>query len=302
MAMAVRNPKARHLIQVTVVVSMCCLLIVAQQSSSAPAAPAPALPPSTLCIPKERDALLVLKAGLTDPGNYLSFWQAGQDCCRWSGVQCSNQTGHVVKLQINSKASGTNQLVGTIGGEVSSSLLSLRHLQQLDLSWNNFGGRPIPELIGAIRSLRYLDLSYSNFGGRIPPHLGNLSNLLELTIYNEEASQSLYSPDLAWVSHLEKLQTLSMYRVNLSTVIDWVHAINMVPSLLHLYLDSCRLQNIIPPHRMSTSRTLSTSISVPTHLIRLSEPRTCSGIYQVYKPFRLLTAESKVLSLTQLVT
>jgi hypothetical protein len=108
----------------------------------------------------------------------------------------------------------------------------------LDLSWNNFGGRPIPELIGAIRSLRYLDLSYSNFGGRIPPHLGNLSNLLELTIYNEEASQSLYSPDLAWVSYLEKLQTRSMYRVNLSTVIDWIHAINMVPSLLHLYLDS----------------------------------------------------------------
>lgn len=220
--MAMDPKMARHLIQVAVILWMCCILVVAQQGSSAPAAPAPAPapapPPSTPCIPRERDALLVLKAGLTDPGgNYLSSWQAGQDCCQWSGVQCNNQTGHVVMLQINSKAPGANEFVGTVGGEVSSSLLALRHLQALDLSWNNFGGRPIPEFIGAITSLRYLDLSYSNFGGRIPPHLGNLSNLLELTLSNSEASQSLYSPDLAWVSRLGKLQSLSMYGVNLSS-------------------------------------------------------------------------------------
>ncbi|KAJ1284181.1 hypothetical protein BS78_03G185600 [Paspalum vaginatum] len=57
----------------------------------------------------------------------------------------------------------------------------------------------------------------------------------------------MYSPDLDWLSQLGKLQSLSMARVNLSTMLDWTHSINMLPSLSSLYLYSCGLQNTNPP-------------------------------------------------------
>ena len=125
------------------------------RSSSAPAVPAlwPPPPPSapgagdTLCFPRERDALLAFKAGLTDPTNYLSSWRADEDCCRWMGVGCSNQTGHVIKLQVNGYNYDT-LVEGNIGGEINPSLLTLRHLKHLDLSSNYFGGRSIPQFIG----------------------------------------------------------------------------------------------------------------------------------------------------------
>ncbi|KAK1642955.1 hypothetical protein QYE76_060760 [Lolium multiflorum] len=180
--------------------------------------------PVTLCIPRERDALLAIKARLIDPSNYLSSWRGEDDCCQWVGVKCSNRTGHVVKLQI-SYSTGNG-----IGGEINSSLLDLQHLKHLDLSSNDFGGKPIPEFIGSLKSLTHLLLSSSNFGGRIPPHLGNLSNLISLDLsYQLESCHSL---DLAWVSNLRKLQHLNMSKVDLRTVVDWTHVVNMIPCLL----------------------------------------------------------------------
>ncbi|KAM0925085.1 hypothetical protein ACQ4PT_004436 [Festuca glaucescens] len=232
------------LVRVLIILMTCFLLF----HRSSPAALAPTPPASTLCIPRERDALRDFKAGLNDSGNILSSWR-GADCCRWKGVGCSNRTGHVVALRINSPSYSYD--FGTMGGEIRSSLLSLRHLKQLDLSNNNFGGQPIPELIGALRSLTDLDLSYSNFGGRIPPHIGNLSNLLSLQLnYNyflPEIQAMPHSHDLTWVSGLRKLQVLSMSGVDLSAAVDGFQAVNMLPGLIDLDLSSCGLQNTITP-------------------------------------------------------
>jgi hypothetical protein len=52
------------------------------------------------CIEEERQALLKFKQGLIDDANLLSSWGSQEDCCKWKGIECSNQTGHVIKLDL----------------------------------------------------------------------------------------------------------------------------------------------------------------------------------------------------------
>jgi hypothetical protein len=126
------------------------------------------------CYPHEREALLAFKKGITDePAGLLHSWNQGEeDCCKWSGIRCSNWTGHVIGLHLGGTAA-------ILVGQISPSLLSLRHLEHLDLSWNNLttptGG--VPEFFGLLRNLRYLNLSYMSFTGMVPSSLGNLSKL-----------------------------------------------------------------------------------------------------------------------------
>ncbi|KAM0895509.1 hypothetical protein ACQ4PT_023778 [Festuca glaucescens] len=147
----------RSLARVAMILTTCSLLF--GRSSLAPAST------GTLCIPRERDALLDFKAGLTDPGNFLSSWQ-GANCCQWKGVECSNGTGHVVTLRVSTGFYSPE----LIGGEIRPSLLTLQHLDWLDLSENDFGGKPIPKFIGNLRSLTYLILSLQFRRSDSSPH------------------------------------------------------------------------------------------------------------------------------------
>nr|CAB3463360.1 unnamed protein product [Digitaria exilis] len=196
------------------------------------------------CAPHERDALLAFRASFTD-GKYLSSWR-GEDCCQWNGVHCSNLTRRVVELQIR-HSRVANSSIGFRGGQMNSSLLGLQHLRSLDLSYNDFNGMPVPEFIGGLTNLRYLYLSYSNFGGRVPPQLGNLSRLLHLDLgfsnvntYYASVSD-IHSDDLTWLSRLTKLHYLDLTKVNLSTVVDWAHVVNKLPSLVTLKMRLCCL-------------------------------------------------------------
>uniref|UniRef100_A0A0E0MGD3 non-specific serine/threonine protein kinase n=1 Tax=Oryza punctata TaxID=4537 RepID=A0A0E0MGD3_ORYPU len=206
-------------------------------------------PPAAIgnCKPRERDALLAFKEGIiNDPAGLLSSWRRGQlqDCCRWRGVRCSNLTGHVVKLRLrNDHADVGTALVGEIG----HSLISLEHLKYLDLSMNNLAGSTgqVPEFLGSFRSMRYLNLSGIMFTGMVPPQLGNLSNLRYLDLSGVRLSgmvSFLYISDASWLAHLSNLQHLNLNGVNLSTILDWPHALNMIPSLKFLSLSSCSLQ------------------------------------------------------------
>ena len=89
------------------------------------------------CVDNEREALLAFKARLLDPDDLLSAWRREEvdDCCKWSGVTCDNQTGHVTMLHLM-----CDYYTGGVGGEISLSLLNLTYLNHLDLSFYSFHG------------------------------------------------------------------------------------------------------------------------------------------------------------------
>ncbi|KAL6350112.1 hypothetical protein AAG906_004050 [Vitis piasezkii] len=169
------------------------------------------------------------------PSGWLSSW-VGADCCKWKGVDCNNQTGHVVKVDLKSGGDFSR-----LGGEISDSLLDLKHLNYLDLSFNDFQGIPIPNFLGSFERLRYLNLSHAEFGGMIPPHLGNLSQLRYLDL---NGGYPMRVSNLNWLSGLSSLKYLDLGYVNLSkATTNWMQAVNMLPFLLELHLSHCELSH-----------------------------------------------------------
>ena len=171
------------------------------------------------------------------------------------GVVCHNVTSHVHQLHLRSFPPPSYDYSTDVdtcdakieayerskfGDKITPSLLDLKHLNYLDLSYNNFNGTQIPKFLGSMGSLRYLNLSNAGFGGVIPYHLGNLSNLHYLNL----ESNGLYVNNLQWLSGLPLLQHLDMSYVNLSMAFDWLQVINKHSSLLELRLSNCTLRYI----------------------------------------------------------
>ncbi|THG21103.1 hypothetical protein TEA_020177 [Camellia sinensis var. sinensis] len=210
------------------------------------------------CIEKDRQALLILKQGLVDDYGRLSSWRSEAekaDCCRWRGVHCSNQTGHVTMLDLGGLPI-TEASANPLRGNISSSLVELQHLNYLDLSNNNFGGSRIPEFIGSLSNLQHVDLSYAEFGGTVPSQLGNLSKLqsLDLSTYG---GGSMNVKNLEWLSHLSSLRYLNMTNVDLSKAKEWFQVVNKLPLLTSLRLSFCQLPKIVVPSYLNFSTSLA---------------------------------------------
>ena len=155
------------------------------------------------CIESERQALLKFKQDLKDPLNRLVSWAGDGDCCHWVGVVCHNVTGHVHELRLRSFPSVDDSASyerSRLGGKINPSLLDLKHLIYLDLSYNDFGGSQTPKFLGSIENLRYLNLS-------------NYDN-------------NLYVMNLQWLFGLPSIQYLEMSSVNLTKATYWLQVTN----------------------------------------------------------------------------
>ncbi|BBN69158.1 disease resistance family protein / LRR family protein, partial [Prunus dulcis] len=250
-----KTMKIHHLINIShyLLLSLCLLGIRLATSTAVKA--------KSVCIEEERNALLSFKQDLTDPSGRLSSW-VGHDCCRWEGISCNNRTGHVSQMHLRPYPYSNpypypypyphvmwndeewDELAydkSCLGGKINPSLRSLKHLYYLDLSLNNFQGIPIPKFFGELK--------------KIPPSLGNLSNLnyLDAGWYS-----SLSSKNLNWLSHLSSLKYLNLNGVDLHGNTNWLHIVNMLPSLLELHLSRCGLVS----HPLSLQRINFTSLSV----------------------------------------
>ncbi|XP_027152300.1 receptor-like protein EIX2 [Coffea eugenioides] len=208
------------------------------------------------CFENERQALLEFKKGLIDKSNRLASW-TGEDCCSWEGIECSRNTGHVVKLNLCNNIIfdfdrwifGDRQNYASIygetclGGQISPSLVNLQHLHYLDLSSNYFAGIRIPTFLGSLKNLRYLNLSSAGFSGAIPPQLGNLSALGSLSLGDKYGGfgasisrRSLSTKSLWWATSLSSLKYLDLSGVDLGEARDWLQALNNLRFLSSLTL------------------------------------------------------------------
>ncbi|XP_014500295.1 receptor like protein 30-like [Vigna radiata var. radiata] len=157
------------------------------------------------CIEKERQALLSFKQSLIDSHGMLSTWtnhHNNTDCCKWKGIHCNHQTGHVQLLDLHGNFDERPYLRDAIN---VTPLIHLQYLEYLDLSHNYFFGIYIPDFMG-FTNLRYLSLSHSYFTGRIPSKLGDLSQLRYLNLrYNY-----LWGEVPVQIGNLKQLQYLDL--------------------------------------------------------------------------------------------
>nr|POE76897.1 putative inactive leucine-rich repeat receptor kinase xiao [Quercus suber] len=129
------------------------------------------------CKEHERQALLKIKQDLIDDHSLLSSWSSDQDCCTWSRVGCSNQTGHVTKLDLSVSSCFSPRLLRVLEWLFNSNT----SVVDLDLKFNEFQGS-IPDDFTRINSLAHLYLDSNEFEGEIPKAFGGMCNLKTLSL------------------------------------------------------------------------------------------------------------------------
>ncbi|KAJ3687538.1 hypothetical protein LUZ61_016702 [Rhynchospora tenuis] len=220
-----------------------------------------------VCFEMERKALFTFKDNINHKSKLFSSWH-GQNCCEWKGVTCNNVTSHVVKLNLSNSydwnSSPSEWSIHALFGEISPSLLALRHLTHLDLSNHDFSNLTIPNFLGSFENLihlnlslsrfrgvipyelgnlsklQFLDLGYSQFTGLVPAQLGNLSALQYLSLRNCYTCSAAVD-SLSWLYHFPSLKYLDLAWIILNEHMDWSVLFTKMPLLETLILNNCHL-------------------------------------------------------------
>ncbi|XP_022760060.1 receptor-like protein 12 [Durio zibethinus] len=200
------------------------------------------------CLDSERSALLQLKESFIlnrsasfSPLAYpkVGSWKLeGQgDCCSWDGVECDDNTGHVIGLDLSSSF-----LYGSI--DSNSSLFHVHHLRRLNLSDNDFNDSKIPSAIGNLSRLSHLDLFSSGFSGQIPSEVLELPNLVILDL-SWNMGLDLQNPSLKSLAEkLVNLKYLYLDEVNVSSTIP--QSLANLSYLTYLSFGNCELRGEFP--------------------------------------------------------
>nr|XP_023919113.1 receptor-like protein Cf-9 [Quercus suber] len=200
-----------------------------------------------LCHDNESSALLQFKESFdknenacNGPFDYpkTASWKlegVNKDCCSWDGVECDEDTGHVIGLNLSSSC-----LYGSMAS--NSSLFRLVHLQRLNLAYNDFNFSQIPNGFGNLSRLTYLNLSNSFFWGQVPPNFSELSKLSSL---DRSHNFMLYLISLkSLVRNLTSLEDLRLSNVQISS--PMLEILSNLSGLTTLHLISCRLHGEFP--------------------------------------------------------
>ncbi|KAF3445231.1 hypothetical protein FNV43_RR14925 [Rhamnella rubrinervis] len=201
-----------------------------------------------ICHENEGSALLsfkgsfsILKSASHSPYAYpkLASWtnngaESNRNCCSWDGVECDEDTGHVIGLDLSSSF-----LFGSINS--TSNLFHLYRLQSLNLADNDFNYSHIPTSIGRLSSLTYLNLYNCSFSGQIPLEISQLTSLLYLDL----SSNKLEMTHLRSLVHnLSSLQHLNLSYVKINSVVP--KSLSNLSSLMFLDLTDCGLRGDFP--------------------------------------------------------
>ncbi|AES99948.1 putative leucine-rich repeat-containing, plant-type, leucine-rich repeat domain, L [Medicago truncatula] len=145
----------------------------------------------------------------------IESWKNNTDCCGWDGVTCDSMSDHVIGLDLS---------CSNLNGELhpNSTIFQLRHLQQLNLAFNNFSGSLLHVSIDDLVNLTHLNLSHCSLGGNIPSTISHLSKLvsLDLSSYYDWHMGLKLNP-LTWkklIHNATNLRELSLGCVNMSSI------------------------------------------------------------------------------------
>lgn len=77
-------------------------------------------------------------------------------------------------ISLNFSPSTLDGLCWLLKGNISDSLIELKHLNNLNLSCMSYDGSKIPTFLGSLSKLRFLSFSDANdLNGEVPSELGN---------------------------------------------------------------------------------------------------------------------------------
>ncbi|KAL5566036.1 hypothetical protein UlMin_029200 [Ulmus minor] len=193
-----------------------------------------------------KESFIIKKSASLDPSAYPKFesWNERGDCCSWDGIQCDEETGYVISLDLTSSL-----LKGSINS--NNTLFHLSHLQSLSLADNDFSYSQIPERISQLSKLVHLNLSASKFSGEIPFEISHLSKLFSLDLslnLDPPTNRKLLevkTPVLrSLLINLSSLAQLDLSFVNINSVVPSILA--NFSSLTAINLTECGLQGEFP--------------------------------------------------------